>query len=115
MTEGVAESSAAPFVIADAGLHFRRNVPCREVLFPERREAMNGILLGLACFGALAAIVSSEMTDSPPAPATPPVAEASLTAQPGAPARDPGSMTMTRNIDPETGEVTEISVIAFRD
>jgi hypothetical protein len=70
---------------------------------------MNGILLGLACFGALAAIVTAE-TSPPPAPA-----EAVHVSYPAAPPRDPGSMTVTYNTDPESGETTEISVIAFRD
>lgn len=73
---------------------------------------MNGVLLALACFGALAAIVAAGPDAAPPPPAT---AEASLTAHPVGGPRDPGSMTITRNTDPETGDVTEISVIAFRD
>ena len=73
---------------------------------------MNGVLLALACFGALAAIVAAGPDAAPPPLAT---AEAAMTAHPGAGPRDPGSMTIARNVDAETGEVTEISVIAFRD
>ncbi len=73
---------------------------------------MNGILLALACFGAFAAILASEPSSEPPAPR---LDVALLTSQAALHPRDPGSMTATRSSDPETGEITEISVIAFRD
>lgn len=71
---------------------------------------MNGVLLGLACFGALAAILASDPSGGPPPPVDP-----VLVSHPAVPSRDPGSMIITRNTDPATGETTEISVIAFRD
>ncbi len=72
---------------------------------------MNGILLALACFGALATYVAAEHEAEAPAHL------ANLTASPPSPesSAEPGSMVTRTEIDPETGEVDETRIIAFRD
>ena len=73
---------------------------------------MNALLLGLACFGALAAVAWSD----PQAKAPEVPGQLSSMAAPSesfSAAR--GAMTYELAVDPQAGETTEILTLAFRD